>query len=290
VLAPWEESRNQLVSWWQMLQFSAKAFFWCGRALRTIREDCLIGAAICVNGESVIAMGQDLDDQARKKALSSLSLVEVEVRKISMAITADTVKELIVELKNQSRHSFEWLHNQVESIERLADKELRGKLFLYIPPERGRFWPRMNSQHIFRDDVGAAFPSATYDEAESGICLALARGSACVFHLMRVLEIGLTVLGAKFGVSLAHTNWGPAIGEIESKIREIHKDPAWKSLPDCKEQQEFYAQVASHFDILRDAWRNYTMHTRGFYTEEQAEQMFENVKGFMQKLSSRLRE
>jgi uncharacterized protein YpbB len=89
---------------------------------------------------------------------------------------------------------------------------------------------------------------------------------------------------------LAHTNWAPAIEQIESRIRDMHKDPVWKALPDCKEQQEFYAQAASHFGILKDAWRNYTMHARGFYTEEQAEQIFENIKVFVQKLSLKLNE
>jgi len=135
-----------------------------------------------------------------------------------------------------------------------------------------------------------AFPSTSYDIAESGMCLSLGRGIGCAFHLMRVLEIGLTVLGATFGVSLSRTNWAPAIEQIESKIRDMHKDPVRKMLPDCKEQQEFYAQVASHFGVLKDAWRNYTMHARGFYTEEQAEQIFDNIKGFMQKLATRLHE
>jgi hypothetical protein len=106
-----------------------------------------------------------------------------------------------------------------------------------------------------------------------------------------VLEIGLTVLGARFGISLAHTNWAPAIEQIESKISDMHKDPAWKALPDCKEQQEFYAQVASHFAILKDAWRNHTMHVRGSKsTEEESERIFDNVKAFMEKLAKRLKE
>ncbi len=83
---------------------------------------------------------------------------------------------------------------------------------------------------------------------------------------MRVLGIGLGPLGKIFNVSLAHTNWAPAIEEIESKIRDMYKDPVWKALPDCKEQQEFYAQAASHFGVLKDAWRNYTAHARGKYT------------------------
>jgi hypothetical protein len=107
---------------------------------------------------------------------------------------------------------------------------------------------------------------------------------------MRILEIGLTALGAVFSVSLAHTNWEPAIREIESKIREMHKDPQWKALPDCKEQQEFYAQAASNFGILKDAWRNYTMHIRAKYTETEAEQIYNSVRAFMQKLAERLHE
>lgn len=70
----------------------------------------------------------------------------------------------------------------------------------------------------------------------------------------------------------------------------MNKDPVWKALPDCKEQQEFYAQAASHLGILKDAWRNYTMHLRGKFTQEEAEQVFNNVRGFMQKISGRISE
>lgn len=148
----------------------------------------------------------------------------------------------------------------------------------------------MGNPHIFGEAVADSFPNAAVDISESGVCLSLDRGSAYVFHLMRVLEIGLGVLGKEFGVSLNHTNWSPAITEIESKIREMHKYPKWKALPDCKGQQEFFAQAASHFGVLKDAWRNYTMHVRGFYSPEQAEPIFENVKGFMQKLAMKLSE
>jgi hypothetical protein len=89
---------------------------------------------------------------------------------------------------------------------------------------------------------------------------------------------------------LAHTNWAPAIEQIESKIRDMHKDPTWKALPDCKEQQEFYSQAASHFVMLKDAWRNYTAHARGKYDDDEAEGIFRNVRGFMQKLATRLHE
>lgn len=244
-----------------------------------------MATAACIDGKVGYVKMRRIDDKARQVADTRLVAIEKEFRKIGLRITADTVLDLLNELKQTDlTRNFQWLDEQIENIEKLVQKELKEKLFLYITPERQRFLPTASKPHLFGEKVGNAFPSANYEISEAGWCLALTRGSGAVFHLMRTLEIGLAAFGDIFGVSLAHTNWEPALGEIERKIREMHKDPIWKALPDCKEKQESYAQAASHFGILKDAWRNYTMHVRGIYTEESAEQIFLSVKGFMQKL------
>jgi hypothetical protein len=290
VLAPWEERPRELLSWWDMLQFSAHAFFWCGAALRSISGDCAAGSAgVTPDGRVGFHMGNVLDAKARDKALAMLPSVVKQFRGIGLEITAETAEDVIKELNTENRYSFDWLHTQARSLEGLAEKELRNKLFLYIPPERTKFWPSQANPYPFGEAVARAFPSATFDINNAGICVGTTLATAAVFHLMRIMEIGLRALGAKFGVSLERTNWAPAIDQIESRIREMHKDAAWKALLDCKEQQEFYAQAASHFAILKDAWRNYTMHVRGSkYTEDEAERIFDNVRGFMQKLAMRL--
>jgi hypothetical protein len=287
---PWENHPYDLVSWWDMLEFSAREVFWAAHILQSIKIDCYMGS-VPDGQECIFAFSHDLGDGTKTKAIAALVHVEDIFRGLGMEITADTAREIITALEKESpRRNLQWLIDQIDNLRKLSEKEMKGKAFFYVPPERAKFFPRMSDQHIFGNAVATAFPSAAYDIAESGICLALARGTPSVFHLMRVLEIGLTALGDKFNVSLAHANWAPAIEQIESKIREMHKDPAWKALPDCKEQQEFYAQAAVHFGVLKDAWRNYTMHRRGFYTEEQAERIFENTKDFMQKLSKKLSE
>lgn len=294
VLQPWEAKPHPLITWWDVLNFSAWNFFWCGAQLQTIERDCILGSIEIsgFGGETrIFAVAKNLDDTARSKALASLKRVAVEFSTIGLRITAKTINELISQLENPTvGQNFQWLMEKVKDIGNLSKKEIEGKVFLYVPAERAKFFPRISNPHIFGEPVSDAFPSAVEDVTESGVCLALDRGSACVFHLMRVLEIGLTALGKVFGVSLAHTNWAPAIEQIESRVREMHKDADWKARSDCKDQQEFYAQAASQFGILKDAWRNYTMHARGFYTEEQAERIFENVKAFMQKLAERIRE
>ena len=274
-----------------MLEFSARSFFWAASALEQIKLDCYIASLPLEGHTPAFNIARSLDDEAMQKAIRLLGHVEKQFRQIALRASADTVGEVMEALqdKSKTRH-FEWLMDQITMIHKLADKEMKDKVFFYVPAERAKFFGTVNNIYIFGDSVANAFPSATYDILEAGTCLALSRASACVFHLMRVLEIGLTALGAKFAVSLAHANWHAAIEEIEKKIGNMQQDPYWRDLPNCKQQQEYYAQAATHFGILKAAWRNYTMQVRGKYTEEEAERIFENVKGFMQKLAERLSE
>lgn len=182
----------------------------------------------------------------------------------------DTMTTMFVELQGNVQH------------------HLTRDLFLCIQKPKIDYISR--PREIFGEQVFDSFPSSTYDLLESSRCFALDRWTASVFHLMRALETGLTALGSIFNVSLARTNWAPAIEEIEKKIRDMHKDPIWKVLPDCKEQQEFYAQAASHFGVLKDAWRNYTAHAHGKYDEREAADVMTSVRAFLQKLAPRLHE
>ncbi len=291
VLQPWEVNPYDPISWFDVLQFSATAFYWIGGLLESLFSDCLIkpggfGDAPFPPG----ALNEPLDEKTREKAISSFRTVSEQCGLIGMSITAETAAELRSKIEASPAFSYDLLLSEIKAVRSVMQKEMRGKIFLYLSPERVRFWPKMNEQNVFGERVAKAFPSARFDISEAGICLALARGTAAVFHLMRVLEIGLGVLGKQFDVSLGNRNWAPVIEEIESKIRGMNQDMAWKSLPDCKELQRFYSDAASNFGILKDAWRNNAMHVRGVYTEEQAQRIFENVKSFMQKLAERLSE
>src|SRR5262249_37665302 len=109
------------------------------------------------------------------------------------------------------------------------------------------------------EKVAASFPSASYDISEAGKCLALRRSTACVMHLMRVLEVGLAVMGKPFGVSADRQNWQNVIDQIQSKIRSMNQQShgtTWKT------DQEFYSGAAYHFQMLKDGWRNHAMHVR----------------------------
>jgi hypothetical protein len=286
-LFPWHLNHRQIISWWQMEQFSARGFFLAGCLIEAIKSDCLMFSTITSGDEPLYNLAAPLDELVIARARSHLQQIEKQCRSIGLPLSADTASTASKKLENTSgtKVNYQWLRDKVSDLKDLIGREMSQHGFFYISPDKSKYWPKMADRHAFGDSVADAFSSSVFDAHSSAVCLAIGLGTASVFHSMRVLEIGLSALGSVFNVSLAHTNWEPAIREIESKIREMHKDPAWKAFPDCKVKQEQYSQAASHFAVLKDAWRNYTMHARGHHGEDEAEMIFLNVRGFMQKLA-----
>jgi hypothetical protein len=62
-----------------------------------------------------------------------------------------------------------------------------------IAPEKVQYF---DQPHLFGEDVSDQFPSTILDIEEAGKCLAMSRNTSCVFHLMRVMEVGLRTLAA----------------------------------------------------------------------------------------------
>lgn len=291
-LCPWLENPYRLVTLWDILMVfcSGERLFWAGGALETLKTDCFFKTGLGQLSLPPIYYTGPIDEETIDKSLQWLALIQKDCELLGMPVSAETASDIQSVVALATKMGYQSLQQRLDSLRDLIRKEMKTKVFFHVTPERLRFWPSEKTPYIFGEQVGQSFPSANFDISEAGICLALARATASVFHLMRVLELGLAALGNVFGISLAHTNWAPAIEQIESRIRDMHKDPVFKLLPDCKEQQEFYAQAASHFGILKDAWRNYTNHARGKHTEEEATAIFDNVRGFMQKLATRLHE
>ncbi len=272
-LCPWLENPYRLVSLWDMLPFLAYDF---------CRASSIIGQLY-----SQVQSGIHPTQESWSMIAGELGMLERACEPLGLASTLAQIRRLKPIFVDGARSVVyaELARDIMEVQTRLTD-DLQARMLFILQPEYAGYYQDTLNQ--FASSVDAAFPSATYDVSESGKCYALRRSTACVFHLMRVLEVGLSVFANKFGVPSDHTNWHNIIEGIEKAVRSMASDlnkPA-----DWKEQQEFYSQAASHFMILKDAWRNYTAHKRGKYTEEEAQIIFLNVRAFMQKLSTRLHE
>lgn len=131
---------------------------------------------------------------------------------------------------------------------------------------------------LFGPEVEAKFSLMSEDIGEAGKCLVLGRSTAAVFHLMRVMELGVQKLGDELGVSFtADKNWQNILDEVNKAIKSLnHKLPRTKAL----------AEAAAHLYNVKVAWRNEVMHPKQTYTPEQAGEIFASVRSFTQDLAA----
>jgi hypothetical protein len=133
-------------------------------------------------------------------------------------------------------------------------------------------------QNPFGDEVAAKFRSATDDVSEAGKCLALQRPTACVFHLMRVMEFGVQVLGKKLKVKIdVHTqSWYQILLHVNNAVLALPSKTTGQ-----KAKKSAIASAAAHLQSVRLAWRNEVMHPKQSYTRQEAFEIFNASKTFM---------
>lgn len=296
ILTPWEASPFQLISWFNMEQFSALLFYQISTMLEQLKRE-FIWRSDLKNLES-LPEHINIRSSDRTRLREILELIDRSCQQIGLRNSAGATREFIEELTDEKTQiSPSDVSKRVEEIDRAIRREMNLHLFMYIPIDRAEYcrsWgesrraERKEEIPLFGNIVKEKFPSTDYEITEAGNCFSVGRYTACVFHLMRVLEIGLILLAKKFNIPSDHTNWNPMIEGVEKAIRNMANDP--NKLSNWKEEREFYAQVVNLLALVKDGWRNYTAHARGKYDDEEAEVIMINVRAFMQKLATKLSE
>lgn len=165
--------------------------------------------------------------------------------------------------------------------------EIQGMAFFFVSKEKMDIYQKLNQ---FGDIVAQKYPTANYEAAEAGKCLATGRYTAAVFHLMRVLEAALKSVSKALEIpdQSKANNWGYILRDIEGRMQEKTK----ANPPDVEwmEQKEFFQNAYAYFQGVRNLWRNPTMHFDCNYDEEGAVDVFNAVSALMRHLAIRLSE
>lgn len=165
---------------------------------------------------------------------------------------------------------------------------LRSQIALVISPANANYF--VQRQPLFGVDVQSKFPSVIYEIEEAGKCYALERSSACAFHAIRCLEAGIRALSRCLKIPdptrASDRNWGAMLKLIKDEIERRWPGSSTRLSGDGEFFDNAYAALAS----MQNPWRNATMHLDQKYTEEEAQNIFEVVKGFMRRIASRMDE
>jgi hypothetical protein len=137
----------------------------------------------------------------------------------------------------------------------------------------------------FGYEVSSAFPLASEDIFEATRCYALERNTAAVFHLMRAIEIGLDALRAHLRVaSPDNPMWGNVIKALDSAVEKARLEGRIG-----KDAAGLYTDLLSDLRIIKNAWRNPTMHVKRSYDEELAFDILRATQRFLQDLAKTLK-
>ncbi|RGP39054.1 hypothetical protein [Pseudotabrizicola alkalilacus] len=177
-------------------------------------------------------------------------------------------------------HRLSRVVNLAEQLLQVFSDEILGGHLLSLDSRHAAFF---DMAAPFGQSVEDSFPSAEFDISEAAKCRAVGRWTACVMHLMRVLEVGLAALARHYDVAV-DSNWNKTLNEIETRTREVGKRSHGA------EAEQWAAEAATHLRFIKNAWRNQAMHPRQTYDEERAVAIFESARSFMQHLSEKLSE
>jgi hypothetical protein len=186
-------------------------------------------------------------------------------------------------------------HQLAELIEEIARVLGRAK-FMMIPSYDAAYF---DNADLFGPTVARNFPNANKEITEAGSCFAAGRYTACVFHLMRAVELGARRMVSKLkvqqhlvknshAVPVELCDWGMLIAALEKGVATLSHGTATSKRK--KETFEFYNHAVAQFRNFKDAWRNNVSHTRTTYDKHLATSVMENTRQFMQHLVTRLKE
>jgi hypothetical protein len=263
--APWEDDPYSLLSWWDMEKFSAAAFYGICRQLQELRNS--------IERDIQAMVASEWNEATRLFVQAILMEVERSCDELELAISAKAAQHAATICLGQGTEHGRFVA-AVEHLELTINWEMEDRLFFHVPTDRAKFY---DQGELFGQEVNTKFPSLQYDIVEAGSCYATGRSTACVFHLMRVMEVGVQEFGIRLGITFADKkDWHNIIEEAQKAI---------KLLPQKDASTVLLSQAASHLYSVKVGWRNRVMHPHDKYTLDEAKDLIAQVRLFMQQLA-----
>ncbi len=186
---------------------------------------------------------------------------------------------------------------QLDLIDEIFARESRKHQFAHITPIKAQLLLSIESQwsHIWKNFPSVEAPSRAAIEA-----YAVGLNEASVYHMMMAVEPGLKTLARRLRVKYDRQVWDAIIADIKNALRVAvgarrstpkgSRPPSPAAAARLRADITLFSEAAIEFVWFKEAWRNHVAHGRAKYDENDALKVITHVHGFMERLSTRLRE
>jgi hypothetical protein len=199
------ELRSRLLwSLWEMLEFNAAAFYEATFELTALLSWI---RAQQDDKDSIFYKGKRLDDSDRHIFIAPrFKKIHEHLVTLGAQITLLAVRDA-EESINDTEADWERVKDDISDINKTLKRELTTVTLLALEKKaQSYFCP---TGPLFGSEVQHKFNTTSFEIDEAAKCLALGRPTACVFHLMRVMEIAVRAVARCLGV---RTLCGPQKG------------------------------------------------------------------------------
>ncbi|WP_159592600.1 hypothetical protein [Chelativorans xinjiangense] len=224
-------------------------------------------------------------EQAADAVMPAISEIRhaMEVLGLDTAIVSlDRVEEVL----SSQTVRFSVLQHRIDELRGRFYDGLGNQFFLAIAPSHVSLY---EGGRLFGDEVAVKFPSISDEITEAGKCLALDRPTAGAFHLIRCFEAAIRAMSRCLGIpdpiKGTDRNWGNVLRTISAEIEQ-----RWPKATRLRGDALLFESFHAVLTAMQNPYRNSTMHLEIKYTDAEARHLFEIVKGFMQKVASRMDE
>ncbi len=238
-------------------------------------------------GVKLFVSWSERPDSALGNEIVLLKDVRSTVAEMGLASTVDQIDHIVSQYEHGNLNWKVYTEMQTEFYNRFLDDLARCQCFVLAPEKLDCY---KNAVEYFGKQVNASFPSAQRDTENAAKCYAFGRDTACVFHLMRVMEIGLRALGKSLNNPDLDPTRNPSWDAILKKCGHELTLPIKDRSAEWRQDDQFYSEATANLRAVKNAWRNPSLHVGSDYDDEQSLEILGAVKGFMRHLATKLKE
>ncbi|HTD21382.1 MAG TPA: hypothetical protein VK738_01935 [Terriglobales bacterium] len=246
-----------------ILRFYGDKFVRLVRGIDYIRTLVEYGGG-CGEAEDMIPL------EAINLVLPSYQEIEQYCDQLGLHDTGEHVRRVMKELR--SSHNVRTYSQSIIELQSRLAEELSDHVFLRM--ERPHYYGK---NPRFSPLVAEIYPEIANDIVEAGNCLAVGRGTACVFHLMRIMDFGLQKMGPKLKTQkMQNKNWQQILSQFNGAVSRMPE-----STSALKKKKEVYTEMVSLLESVKTAWGDAAMTPKQVYTVKEAETLLGAVNEFI---------
>lgn len=221
---------------------------------------------------------------------------------------AQRIQEKLEKTETSSIDFRDFIREMRELCSRIND-ELENVQFGFIQSEKVAY---LHAKELFGQEVNEKFPDAREEIKAAGNCYAHNLYTACVFHLMRAVEIAVKEMykqmtgrknliygkdksGNPVSKPIELCDWKTLITGLNLALTKLENG---KSTSLAKSRKHsFYSETIGMFSSMKDGWRNTISHgnevnhdaKRKLFNRIEAENIINDTRRFMQRIALQIK-